>query len=337
MRKLVYGSLLSILFTVPARAQGDLDDIIKGSLSDANYLMEGYAGPVMRGLGVGLNQGWYNTAKPHKSLGFDLTFTGTLIYFPSEEDLYTVDNTKLTSVKLISYDGQQISPTGTGQVPTIFGPSKAPTYEYVSDGTTFDGPEGNDLKEAIKLADAMPVPMYQIGIGLPKNFEIKFRFAPTLTLGDLKFNLIGGGIMHDVKQYIPGIKTLPFDLSVFAGYTKMKAELKIDATAGENQRAELSVGSGTFQALISKKISVITFYGGVGYETSSSTLAMLGTYDTDDDGLVDATDPVDLDFSKSGMRATLGMRLKLAAFTLHGDYTLGPYNALNAGFGINVR
>lgn len=338
MRKLIYSGVLSILFTTPTVVQGqELGDLIKGSVADANYLVEGYAGPAMRALGVGLNQGWYNTAKPHKTLGLDLTISTTLVYFPVEEDLYTVDNNRLNAIKLVSYDGQSISPTGSGNVPTIFGPEKNPTYEYVADGVTFNGPAGNDLKEAIKIADALPVPMYQLGLGLPKGFDLKVRFAPTLTIGDFKFNLIGGGIMHDIKQWIPGIKNLPFDLSVFGGYTKMKAELKVDLTTGENQRAELSVASTNFQALISKKISIVTFYGGVGYEMSKSNLGMLGTYDTDDDGMVDATDPVDLDFDTSGMRATVGMRLKLAVFTFHGDYTLGQYNALNAGFGINVR
>jgi hypothetical protein len=222
-------------------------------------------------------------------------------------------------------------------VPTIFGPAKSPTYQHVDTGQTFLGPEGVDLEDAIKIAKALPVPMYQLGIGLPKNFDLKVRFTPTVTTQDLRFNLFGIGIMHDIKQYIPGIKALPFDLSVFAGYTKMKAELKIDASAGANQKGVLEFNSTTIQALISKKISVLTFYGGLGYDFGSSNLDMKGTYDLDDDGVADATDPVALDFSTSGFRATGGLRLKLAVFTFHGDYTLGQYNALNVGFGINVR
>jgi hypothetical protein len=71
------------------------------------------------------------------------------------------------------------------------------------------GPEGQSLKDAIKIADALPVPMYQLGLGLPKGFELKVRFAPTVKMDDFQFNLFGIGIMHDVKQYIPGIKGDP--------------------------------------------------------------------------------------------------------------------------------
>lgn len=337
MKKLCLILLFTGFIVHSSQAQGDFEDILKGSLKDANLLTEGYIGPVMRGVGAGFNHGWYNTAKPHQTLGFDLTLTATLMYLPSSDDFYTVDNNQLTQVKLVSYDGKSISPTGSGNVPTIFGPSKSPTYEFVADGTTFQGPEGQDLKETIKIADALPVPMYQLGLGLPKGFELKVRFAPTVTLTDFKFNLLGIGIMHDIKQYIPGIKMLPFDLSMFAAYTKVKAEQGIDATVGQNQKGEIQFNSTTIQALVSKKISVLTFYGGMGYDFTSSSLDLKGTYDLDDDGTAEATDPVNTDFSTSGFRATAGMRLKLAVITFHGDYTLGQYNALNVGFGINVR
>ena len=101
------------------------------------------------------------------------------------------------------------------------------------------------------------------------------------------------------------------------------------------------VNSWTFQALVSKEISVITFYGGIGYNTISSNFKMTGTYsvqDANDASLsVDITDPVDANFPLSGGRATVGIRLKLAVFTFHSDYTFQKYNTITAGFGISVR
>jgi hypothetical protein len=339
MRKRVLVSLFTILSFSWATAQdGELGDLLKGSLKDANTLMEGYIGPVMRGVGSGLNQGWYNTAKAHKTLGFDLTISTALMYVPSDEEFYKVDNNQLEEVKLVSYDGQSVSATGSANVPTVYGPDKAPTYRSVTTGITFDGPPGLDLENTIKIANALPVPMYQVGIGLPKNTDIKIRFAPTLTFNDFKFNLFGIGVMHDIGQYMNVVKALPVDISAFVGYTRMIAELDITGTtAGENQKAAMEFNATTFQALVSKKLSVLTLYGGVGYNIANSNLAMKGTYDLDEDGTAEATDPVNLDFTTSGFRATGGLRLKLAVFTLHGDYTLSKYNAFSAGFGINVR
>jgi hypothetical protein len=342
MRKVTLVYLISLFAVSGATAQDDIDAIIKGSIADAKILLEGYVGPGMRGLGSGLNQGWYNTAKPHDKFGLDLTVTTSLVYVPSGEEFYLVDNTKLSRIKLASYDGKQIPLNGSAEVPTIFGPDKAPSYTvYDETGTisgSVNGPPGLDLENTIKVANALPVPMYNFGLGLPKKIDLRVRFAPTLTFQDLKFNLLGFGIMHDVGQYLPGVKVLPIDISIFAGYTKMELEQGLNTSAsGSDQKAEMSVSSGTIQALISKKLSVLTLYGGVGYNFSNSNIDVKGSYDLDDDGTAETKDPLALDFATSGVRATAGLRLKLAVFTLHADYTLGDYNALTAGFGINIR
>jgi len=343
MKKITTGMLLVFLIVFIAQpfqshGQSDYDQLLKGSLADASYLLEGYIAPAMNSLGAGLNQGWYNTAKTHKPFGIDFTITTSLIYVPGSDDFYSVDNTRLQEIRLVSYDGQTVGASSSGSVPTIFGPEKAPIYETLDSGKDFEGPPGFDLQNTIKIAKALPVPMYHLGIGLPKNFDIKVRFSPTIEFSDFRFNLFGLGLMHDVKQYIPGLKVVPIDLAIFAGYTQMKMEQGLSGTtSGTDQKAIAEFKATTVQAMVSKKISVLTFYGAAGYNFANSSLDMKGTYDLDDDGTPEATDPLSLEFSTSGPRATAGMRLKLSVFTLHADYTFANYNALSAGFGINVR
>src|SRR5882762_7039369 len=93
---------LLLLLTMPfaVAAQGDLDQLLKGSVADAKYLSEGYISPMMKAVGYGLNQGWYNTAKPHKFPGFDLTFSVSAVYVPSADKIFAVDNSKMTNVYL---------------------------------------------------------------------------------------------------------------------------------------------------------------------------------------------------------------------------------------------
>ncbi|MEL7003540.1 MAG: DUF6588 family protein, partial [Bacteroidota bacterium] len=58
----------------------------------------------------------------------------------------------------------------------------------------------------------------------------------------------------------------------------------------------------------------------------------------DDSGeSINYSDPVNIEVSAGGPRITAGMRLKLAIFTLHADYTLQEYNTLSVGFGFNFR
>ncbi|NQZ77234.1 MAG: hypothetical protein HRT61_14205 [Ekhidna sp.] len=53
------------------KAQVDFGTFLEASAEDANTLLENYLRPAFLGFGYGINSGWYNTAKPHKLLGFD--------------------------------------------------------------------------------------------------------------------------------------------------------------------------------------------------------------------------------------------------------------------------
>jgi hypothetical protein len=179
---------------------------------------------------------------------------------------------------------------------------------------------------------------------MPKNSELKIRFVPSVDLnGQGEFKMWGVGVLHDIKQHIPGIKLMPFDLAAFVGYTKLDMEYRSKPSVdiqGENQRSVMEMSSTTIQALISKKFAVLTLYGGIGYNIAKSNISLKGTYDLNDDGDTDdanENEPLALDFAASGARATAGFRLKLAVLTLHADYSFQKYNAISAGIGISVR
>ncbi|MFN8692170.1 MAG: DUF6588 family protein, partial [Cyclobacteriaceae bacterium] len=135
---------LLILFccvTVTAHAQSGLEELLRSGSQDASKLIQGYTEPVLKSLAFGLNQGWYNTAKPHSLLGFDLTFTGSAIFIPDDELFYNVAGLNLQNIDLVN-------PTD-GQAPTIYGPDITPRYAYkAAPGVQFDGPPGIDPPKA---------------------------------------------------------------------------------------------------------------------------------------------------------------------------------------------
>ncbi len=334
----------SLLSTQFLSAQDDFDKLLEAGIEDANALIEGYVDPVMTGFGTSLANGWYNTAKAHKTAGFDLTVTINAAYVP-DEDLFYVPN--LTNTTIVG------SPD---RAPTLFGPDgegDIPTYQYSytddESGTTFtgtfDGPGGLNVKDEIGI-QAVPVPMVQLGVGIIKNTDIKIRWTPELDIGDDgTFKLIGFGVLHDVKQHIPGMKLLPFDLSAFIGYTSISSDVTFteqgtgSGVRTDNGKATFDVNTWTFQGLISKKFSVLTLYGGLGFNSVNSELKLTGDYTVSDDSdnSIVYSNPVDLSFSSGGPRLTAGMRLKFAIFTLHTDYTIQKYNVLTVGFGFSFR
>jgi hypothetical protein len=339
LRLAALAGMLAFTATTATYAQDDIDKLIRENAEDGEKLVGGYIGPFMKSFALGLNSGWYNTAKPHKLIGIDLTITVSAMRIPDKELFYSVSG--MNNVEL-----EQGVSGHPNEAPTLVGPDETPVYRVTQDDGstyTFDGPEGLDLKGEIGK-NWVPTPMVHLGIGLPKNTDLKIRFMPEVDLGDDgSANMFGIGVMHDIKQYLPGFKVIPFDLSAFVGYThlKLKYAYTPDDIMTEDPNAEMVMNATTIQGVISKKFSVVTLYGGIGYNIVKSNIGVKGKWDLDDNGVYETArreiNPVDIDFKTSGPRATAGFRLKLAVITLHADYTLQKYNALTVGFGINVR
>lgn len=335
--KALFFSLLT-LFSIQATAQDEILDFLNAAPEDAEKLTELYVSPLFRGFGYGLNNGWYSTAATHKTLGFNLSLAATIAFVPSDDEFFNFKNSDYSTIRL------QNQSTTQAQSPTVFGPDQfGPTVEILdpNSGTvieTLDLPPGAGLEDEIGFS-AVPVPVPQLDIGVFKNTDIMIRYLPEISAGDDgKFQYFGVGVKHDIKQWIPGMKYVPVHLAVILGYTNIDAKVDFSGSiGGQNQEGLYDVSTFTAQAVISKKISVITFYGGVGFNRIKSTFDLKGDYDLDDNGTIDLTDPLSFDIKDNNMNATLGFRLKLAFFTIHGDYTFSEYNVASAGIGFSIR
>lgn len=330
-----------------AQTESDLINFLEAGKNDASKLMGAYLNPMIEGLSYSFNGGWYHTAKAHNSLGFDFGVSANAVFLPSSKYYFTPSTLGLQNTVLID--------PSTGKAPTVVGPSEQTTYQSTIDTNgdgapdqtfSFAGPEGLDFKENIKVSGVL-APTVQLGIGIIKNTDLKIRWMPEVETGDSKVKLLGFGLLHDVKQHIPGLKTLPFDLSVLVAFTKIQGTTSTEGEFGKpqnDQRQQLldyRMNAWLFQALISKKISVVTFYGGIGYNTINTTSDLTGSYVIVDDptGNNDFVmkDPVSLKFKNNSFRVTAGVRLKLGPIYLNGDYSIQEYNTLSVGLGVAVR
>ncbi|SMD36408.1 hypothetical protein SAMN04488029_2883 [Reichenbachiella faecimaris] len=358
--------ILGIIFCLSPMTKSfaqDFVDIFRAPEEDVTEYLNSYIKPGMFSFANGMAGGWYNTAKTHKPLGFDLTLTVNVANIPNDQRQFLFNPNNYSNLRL------EGSPSGTTDLPTLVGGDTnerlelqgtytAPdgeSYEYTA--TTFDAPEGFDPSDLNLPIVGVPVPMIQLGVGLIKNTDIKIRYgkyeatvdASSGLSNDLKYgvNLFGVGIMHDFKQWIPGIKHLPLDMSIFVGYMRFKSTVDFDednSSFSAEGTTEMIANNTTIQALVSKKLSILTLYGGIGYNAVSSGLKVKGHIEnkelqnsiTGENYEVD--DPVDFTYDGgSTFRGTVGLRLKLAFITLHTDYTFQKYNTLTAGLGFSFR
>jgi hypothetical protein len=345
-----------ILFSSLAFSQFNNIDFLRTAPADGVKYLQSYLSPWANAFGAGLNGGWYNTAKPHKLGGFDITLNTSVGIVPTSAQTFDASKIGLSSAI-----------TGAGISSTVAGPDKAgPLMSYSTNGVTlasFNAPQGANFRY-------IPVPTAQVGIGLPFGTELKVRFVPKINIKDGNVSLWGVGLVHSILQYLPGNKLLPFDVSLFGGYTKIQANvplgLKPDLSVNQaytapyntsaafsNQNLKVSVGALNVSAIASLNLPVITFYGGVGYCKTRTTMDFSGDFPLpvlvtpvsgapfaqyNNTGVKKGSDFPNMDIKNfSGMRANIGFRIKLAVITIHADYTRAQYNVLTAGLGVSIR
>lgn len=318
-----------------AQDENDMVNFLQAGPADASKLMNAYLNPVIEGLSYGFNGGWYNTAKAHKTLGFDIGVSFNAVFIPSSKNYFDPNSLGLETVTDFS------SRASNGLAPTIVGPADETTYT-VEGGIDFDGPQGLDFKETFKISGVLS-PTAQIGIGVYKNTDLKIRWMPEVSTGSSKIKLLGFGILHDIKQHIPGIKVLPFDLSVLVAYTNIQGETGMADTTfppspGDTrpQKMDYDMDAWLFQALISKKLAIFTFYGGLGYNTIATSADVTGSYNIP--GYQQPfNDPVSLSFKNNSMRLNGGIRMNLGPIYINGEYVLQEYNTVSVGLGVTFR
>jgi hypothetical protein len=344
LKSILVMSLVLVAFSSNAQNIAGLTEFLKAEKNDASALIKSYVTPAVNAISNGMTSGWYTTGQAHKSLGFDLGVSMSVVFTPTSDNYFTPSLSAATKFT-------NTTNPSLGAAPSVVGPKDVTTYTstYDPDGTTgplpsqsfsINGPEGLDLKKSIGFS-ALPVPMIQLGIGIIKNTDLKIRYVPQIKSNTVTFQMFGIGVMHDIKQHIPGIKNLPFDLSVLAAYNSVTGSASLISTTGvisTNGSLSYKLNSWVAQAIISKKISVLTGYLGVGYGSVSSNVSITGTFTVPAGiGSFPIKDPLALSLSSNSAKLTAGLRVKLGPIYFSGDYTLQKYNALTIGFGVAIR
>jgi hypothetical protein len=353
--------ILFFCFSISLTAQiKTLGEFFAGGVSDAGKLFEAYITPWANSIGTSLSGGWYNTAKPHKLGGFDITFTTNISFVPEDAksfdlaDLGLSDNVHLPS-------GNTLAPSVAGET------TSGPELTYLIQGyevASLRTPQGTGV-------GLMATPMVQLGLGLIKGTELNFRFFPNVEIGQYgKLGLWGIGGKHSITQWIPALDKIPvLNLSLMGGYTKFSSSFNLsvapedidsrpafdrttEAISFDDQSLDLTVKSFTLNILVSANLPVVCFYGGLGIANTKTELALTGYYPVPTIELPSTSpvvtdesatrDPVSLEIENNEGKPTkprinVGMRLKLGPVTIHGDYTYAYYSNVTAGLGISFR
>ena len=300
-----------LFFSTLTYSQSSMD------IYNGKNILKEYVRPIADGFSAGLNNGWYNTAKPHKFGGFDITISGNIVLIPESYKIFSI-----SEIGGSSFSG--------GETPSIVG-EKEPS-EITYNGNSVKMPSGLNIP-------VFPIPIVQAGIGLIKGTEINIRYLPKINVGKVdQINLYGLAVKHDLLQWIPGGKILPLSLSIQGGYTRFNSNVVLENVLvnTENELA-FDVEAMTVNIILSKKILMFTPYASVGYNSSKSSFKIDGDYAI---GALElnAEELTNIEYeSNTEIRANLGFRFNIAIIALQANYTISKYPVATLGAGISFR
>jgi hypothetical protein len=287
-------AILCVFAVVTASAQTSLEDALKQYSGDA---VKGYIQPVADLFGANMHAGFYQTADiPKMGFVFSFDIVGMVALVGDDQKSYNA--TAPPGFTPAQY-----------KTSTIFGGKATEVSNTTNPSLKYRGSDG------IFNTSIFPLAVPQVTIGSIYGTVATVRFLTVPKIGDDKVpdvTLWGIGVRHNVSQYFP---KLPLSISVGVHFNSF--------TAGDL----VSFKGFAFGAQASKSFSVLTLYGGLGYEKSTMTLKYTST-----DPSVPASVSVDLDGANT-FRFTGGLKLSLGFFKLFADANLGAVTHFSGGIG----
>ena len=329
-------SLLVVACSLQAMAQSDINDILAAGLNDAETFTTDYLSPATEGIMYSISNGWYNTADAKPLAGFEISIIGNMASFKNKEDkkAFDLNTADYENLKFVDGSNSKLVSTSLGDIEGV--------RVFVED-------ENGLLREEFELPSGLasegvnfvPSAFIQASVGIIKGTELKARFLPKIKTDDFGMSMYGFGIQHEFTKHLPADKVLPIAISGVIGFTHLDASYDFtnsSIVAGQDQRLEIDANTWVFQAVVSTRLPIINFYGGLGYLSGKSTTNVLGTY-TVQSGPIQETyvDPFSIDKNASGVTANIGTKLKLGFFRLHADYVIAEFNTVSFGVNFGFR
>lgn len=321
-------------------AQSNINAVFAAGIEDAEKFTTDYLAPFSESTVYGFSTGWYNTADAKPLGGFEISFIGSMTYHNGKEDKKTfiLDPNDYQNLDFVQNPGMArpvSSALGDLEGTRVFVEGQVAGLTVREE---FDLPAGLSAEGL----DFVPAGYLQASVGLFKGTEVKARFLPNITYEGATVGLFGFGLQHDFTKWLPADKILPIAISGVVGYTQLNGDYDlsdVNLVDGQNQRIEAEMSTWAFNAIVSTKLPIINFYGGIGYITGTSTTDVLGKYTVTAGPFQSETyqDPFSISSNVSGVTGNVGAKLKLGFFRLHADYTIGEFNTLTAGLNFGFR
>ena len=295
-------TILTLVLCISTLVANDgLGDKLK-DISEQN--VKGYLQPLVNTVGAGLNAGFFTSAKTLPTFMPNIRINMVGVSVPSGDKKFIAmspDDELWENVETATVLGNKGK-----RFPTVDG----------NDIPSFTLPDGADLS-------LIPVPAVTASLGLPLGSEISVKFLPSVEISkDLgSVSMWGVGLKHSIDQYLTDY--FPVHIAIQGVYQSMKLTDFVD------------VKTFTMNIHTSKKIFILTLYGGIGIESADFDVKY--TYH---EKVAEGDTGTDITIKKSlsaenDVKLTLGGKLSPLPFVaIFADYNIANYNSFNVGLEI---
>lgn len=331
--------ITSLLASAVLPAQSNVNELFAAGLEDARRFTDAYLAPVSEGAIYSIAGSWYNTADAKPLGGFEISIIGNMTSFRNKGDkkAFVLNTAEYENLQFVDGSTSKSVSTALGDLQGIDVFVEAEIAPGVTSREEFELPSGLASEDI----NFIPSGFIQASVGLIKGTEIKARFLPKINTDDVSVGFYGFGLQHEFTKHLPADKVLPVAISGVIGYTHLDGTYDFTGTSivdGADQRIDVAINTWIFQAVVSTRLPIINFYGGLGYLSGKSDTDVLGTYTVQSGPFQNTyTDPFSLSKKASGVTANLGAKLKLGFFRLHADYSLAAFNNLSVGVNFGFR
>ncbi len=344
MKKVTLFTLLS-LAAMSSKAQ-DIDALLAAGVDNAERFANDYLAPGTNGLMHSMNANWFNTAEAKPLGGFEISIIANAATIKDDQKMFSMNIADYNSNPEQDFTIEFEDFSTTKNVATALGENETDINIVI----TYQDEIFGEQQETITLpsgigsdtANLLPTAFIQGALGLSKGIELKARFVPKIDTDDVAISMYGAGLQFEVTKWLPADKLLPIAISGLVAYTHLNGSYNLTESSGisgSNQRLENDTSTWSLQAIVSTKLPIINFYGGIGYIKGTSESDLLGSYTVSNGPLFSQTinDPFSVSSEVTAVRGTIGTKLKLGFFRLNAEYHLSEFNAFSVGINFGFR
>lgn len=179
--------LLFFISTLAANAQTFFADV-EDFLVDMVFISNRYISPAADAAVFQSSSSWHTTARGLDLYEIDASIHINVLPVPTSQKSFRVSNSDFISLT--------IRDATTAAVPTALGGDTNVFYDFVLDGDAYELQTFEGAKQPVFY-----YPYIQASIGLWKETEFTFQYAPEIKIKESGYQTLGAALKHNISQY----------------------------------------------------------------------------------------------------------------------------------------